>query len=120
MTEAPSLSQTLLQLVDDGLWGNPWHSLAEATADIEQPPMGDIPDETAARAVGSLTASSSYGTRTQVAVREQPSPMFTAFAALTTIILMIPGGAFFYFVATGRVPDWGIVQEILKFWHDKF
>lgn len=94
--------------------------LAEATADIEQPPMGEIPDETAARAVGSLTASSSYGTRTQVAVREQPSPMFTAFAALTALILIIPGGAFFYFVATGRVPDWGIVQEILRFWQDKF
>ena len=34
MAEAPTLAQTLLQLVDDGLWDNPWHSLAEAVADL--------------------------------------------------------------------------------------
>jgi len=94
--------------------------LAEATADIEQPSMGIGEDDTAARAIGSLTASSSYGTRTQVAVREQPSPMFTAFAALTTIILMIPGGAFFYFIATNKVPNWEFLNSIFKFWYEQF
>lgn len=43
MADAPSLSQTLLQLVDDGLWGNPWHSLSEATADLSDADLDYLP-----------------------------------------------------------------------------
>jgi len=34
MTGPGPLSQTLTQLVTDGLWGNPWHSLSEAMSEL--------------------------------------------------------------------------------------
>jgi len=34
MGEGNPLTRTLIELVDDGLWGNPWHSLAEAVSEL--------------------------------------------------------------------------------------
>jgi len=34
MAETGILTQTMLQLIDDGLWESPWHTIAEATSEL--------------------------------------------------------------------------------------
>ncbi|MFP4056325.1 MAG: hypothetical protein ACLF0G_05615 [Candidatus Brocadiia bacterium] len=89
-----------------------------ATADIEEPAVSAEDEREAERAIGSITASSSYGTGEPLAIREQPSPMFTAFSAITALILLIPGGMFFFFLATGQVPKWDFLKSVFQFFWD--
>jgi len=90
---------------------------AVATEQIEEPVGAPEEEEEAERAVGSITASSSFGTGEPLAVREQPSPFFTAFCAIAAIILLIPGGIFFYCLASRTVPDWDFLRSIVEtFW----
>lgn len=87
-----------------------------ATADIEEPLMEPGEAAEAERAIGSITGSSSYGTGEPLAVREQPSALYTVMSALGAIVLLIPGGAFLYCVATKSVPDWPILRSIIEQW----
>ena len=92
---------------------------APVTADIEEPIMEPDEEEEAERAIGSITGSSSYGTGEPLAVREQPSALYTVMSALAAIILIVPGSVFFYCIATQKVPDWEILQDIIKFFWEK-
>ncbi|MFW6161263.1 MAG: hypothetical protein ACODAJ_00755, partial [Planctomycetota bacterium] len=90
------------------------------TADVEEPVVEPEAEEEAERAIGSITGSSSYGTGEPLAVREAPSALYTVKCALAGLMLMIPGGIFFYCLATQRVPEWGFVESIMKFVWEQF
>jgi len=93
---------------------------APVTADIEEPMVEPEEAAEAERAIGSITGSSSYGTGEPLAVREQPSALFTVMSAIAAVMLLIPGGIFFYCVATQTVPEWGFVKSIIDFWVEQF
>ena len=90
------------------------------TADVEEPVAEAGEEEEAERAIGSITGSSSYGTGEPLAVREQPSALYTVMSAIAAVILLIPGGIFFYCVATQAVPEWGILRSIMEFFWQQF
>jgi hypothetical protein len=90
------------------------------TADIEEPELGPGGEREAERPIGSITASSSFGTGEPLAIREQPSPMFTAFSAITAVILLLPGGMFFFCLATGQVPEWDFLKSVFEFFWEQF
>ena len=91
-----------------------------ATADIEEPIMEPGEESEAERAIGSITGSSSYGTGEPLAVRDAPSALYTVMSALAAVILLVPGGAFFYSIATKTIPDWPILRSIIEFWWQHF
>jgi len=93
---------------------------AQPTADVEEPIAEPEEEEEAERAIGSITGSSSYGTGEPLAIREQPSALFTVMSAIAAVVLLIPGGIFFYCMATKTVPEWGILQSVMQFFWDQF
>ncbi len=93
---------------------------APVTADVEEPLVEPEAEEEAERAIGSITGSSSYGTGEPLAVREQPSALYTIMCAVAAVMLLIPGGIFFYCMATQTVPEWGIIQSIMEFFWEQF
>jgi hypothetical protein len=96
---------------------------AAPTAEMEAP-LGEeeLPAGEAAEAIGSISASSGFGTGSGDALlrREAPSTLFTVCSAIAAIILAIPGSIFFYCLVSRQVPQWGILQSIMKFVWDKF
>lgn len=90
------------------------------TADVEEPVVEPEAEEEAERAIGSITGSSSYGTGEPLAIREAPSALYTVMCAIAALMLMVPGGIFFYCLATQTVPEWGVVKSIMEFVWDQF
>jgi len=90
------------------------------TADVEEPLVEPEEEEEAERAIGSITGSSSYGTGEPLAVREQPSALYTVMSAIGAILLLIPGGIFFYCMATQTVPEWDFIKSIMQFFWEQF
>ena len=94
---------------------------APATADLEEEPVGEPGgQEEAERVVGSITGSSSFGTGEPLAAREQPSALFTVMSAIAGVMLLGPGAIFFYCMATQKVPSWGFLESIIKFFWEQF
>jgi len=77
-------------------------------------------EEAAEAAVGRITASSSLGTGEPLAVREQPSALYTAMCGIGAFILLVPGGLFFYCMASQQVPKWEFLQSIIQFFWEQF
>ena len=91
-----------------------------ATADVEEPIAEPEEQEEAERAIGSITGSSSFGTGEPLAVREQPSALFTVMCAIASFMLLVPGAMFFYCMATQKVPNWEFLNSIIKFFWEQF
>jgi hypothetical protein len=90
----------------------------EPTTDVDQ--AIPVEEEEAEAAVGRITASSSLGTGEPLAVREQPSALYTAMCGIAAFFLLIPGGMFFYCMITGQVPQWEFLRGIVRFFWDQF
>lgn len=67
---------------------------------------------------GRLTPASAFGTGEVLAVREQPSTLYTVMSALAAFVLVVPGALFFYCVMSAKVPDWEFLKPIMKFFWD--
>lgn len=95
---------------------------AELDIESEEPYVG--PDEAAEaeEAIGSISASSGFGTGSGDALvrREAPSALFTICSAIAAVILIIPGSIFFYCMVTNQVPKWPILESIMKFVWEQF
>ncbi|MBM3475485.1 MAG: hypothetical protein FJX75_19645 [Armatimonadetes bacterium] len=64
MSDRNPLTRTLIELVDDGLWGNPWHNLAEATSELTDDDLDYRPVAGATGPWGSdMARPSRYGAR---------------------------------------------------------
>ncbi len=88
---------------------------AAPAAEPEEPTAAPEEEEEAKRAVGSITGSSSFGTGEPLAVREEPSPLFTAMCGIASFFLLVPAGIFVYCIISGAVPKWNILENIMKF-----
>jgi len=84
---------------------------------VEPEPEGE---KEAQAAVGRITASSSLGTGEPLAVREQPSALYTTMAGIAAFFLLVPGTLFFYCLASGKVPQWEFLRSIIKFFWEQF
>jgi len=89
---------------------------APAAGEGEEPTAAPGEEGEAERAVGSITGSSSFGTGEPLAIREQPSPLFTAMCGLAAFILLVPAGVFVWCLLSKTVPKWGILDSIMRFW----
>jgi hypothetical protein len=64
MGEPSPLTRTLVELTDDGLWGNPWHNLSEATSDLTDEDLSYRPVAGATGPwMGDMARPSRYGAR---------------------------------------------------------
>jgi hypothetical protein len=94
----------------------------EPTTDLE--PSEDVAlqeeEREAEAAVGRITASSSLGTGEPLAVREQPSALYTAMCGIAAFFLLIPGGLFFYVLASQKLPKWQFMRSIVEFFWNQF
>ncbi len=97
----------------------------EATAPLEEGAVpGDLEglreevEVAPAPGTGRLTPASAFGTGEVLAVREQPSALYTIMSALAAFILVVPGALFFYCVMSKQVPDWEFLKPIMKFFWD--
>jgi hypothetical protein len=89
-----------------------------AIADIEEPYVPAEEEQEADAAKRSVTGSSGYGTA--AAARVRPSPLYTSMCAIAAVILLIPGGIFFYCLVNNQVPDWDIMKSVMTFFWDQF
>jgi len=94
----------------------------EPTTDIEAPDLGLEAEEErqAEAAVGRITASSSLGTGEPLAVRDQPSALYTAMCGIAAFILLVPGGLYFYVLASQKMPKWQFLRSIAEFVWEQF
>jgi len=93
----------------------------EPTTDLEDRGAGLADEEKqAGAAVGRITASSSLGTGEPLAVREQPSALYTVMSALAAFVLLVPGGLFFYCMMSSKVPNWEFLRSIVRFFWEQF
>ncbi len=93
----------------------------EATAPVE----GAVGEEAvegleaeAAPGTGRVTPASAFGTGEVLAIKEQPSTLYTVMCALVAFVLLVPGALFFYCVASKRMPEWEVLKGIVKFFCD--
>jgi len=90
-----------------------------AEGEAEEPTAGPEEEREVERAVGSITGSSSFGTGEPLAVREEPSPLFTAMCGVASFFLLVPAGIFIYCLIAKATPKWGIIESVMKFFCDK-
>ena len=93
----------------------------EPTTDLEDRGAGLADEEKqAGAAVGRITASSSLGTGEPLAVREQPSTLYTVMSAFAAFFLLVPGALFFYCMMSSEVPKWDFLRSIVRFFWEQF
>jgi hypothetical protein len=86
-----------------------------AAAEGEEPTAAPEEEREVERAVGSITGSSAFGTGEPLAVREEPSPLFTAMCGIASFFLLVPAGIFVYCLISKAVPKWGILESVMRF-----
>ncbi len=87
----------------------------EAAPPMEEPVGAEAE---VAPGTGRATPASAFGTGEVLAVKEQPSALYTVMNGLAAFILLVPGALFFYCVASRRMPDWEFLKGIVNFFCD--
>ena len=89
---------------------------AQAAYGVAEQPYGLDEQQVPGEAVEPITGRrSSGGTSAGVRYREQPSALYTSMCAIAAIMLLIPGGIFFFCMVSRDVPKLNILHDIIKF-----
>jgi hypothetical protein len=111
--------------IDESELGDSAAATAELEAEAEEPyvaPEEIAEVEEAEEAIGSISASSGFGTGSGEALvrREAPSTLFTVMSAIAAVILLVPGSICFYCMVSNQVPKWGILRSVMEFVWEQF